>query len=63
MQWNCKAQTCLKISLDCRIYVVFALAEAACADRFRGAMKKRLDVHLVVVEESHTIEMPAGEIE
>ena len=62
MQWNWKAQTCLKISLDCRIYIVFALAEAVCADEFRDAMKKRPDVHLVIVDESHTIEMWAGEI-
>ena len=50
MQWNWKAQTCLKISLDCRIYIVFALAEAVCADGFQGAMKKRPDVHLVIVD-------------
>ena len=36
--------------------IVFALAEAVCADGFRGAMKKRADVHLMVVDESHTIE-------
>ena len=36
--------------------IVFALAEAVCAHGFRGAMKKRPDVHLVVVDESHTIE-------
>ena len=44
------------------IYIVFALVEAVCADGFRGAMKKRPDVHLVIVDKSHTIKMWAGEI-
>ena len=40
---------------------LFALAEAVCADGFRDALKKRQDIHLVVVDESHTIETWAGE--
>ena len=41
--------------------ILFALAEAVCADGFRDALKKRQDIHLVVVDESHTIETWAGE--
>ena len=44
------------------MYIIFALAKTVCADGFRGAMKKRPDVHLVIVDESHTIDMWAGEI-
>ena len=41
--------------------ILFILAEAVCAHGFRDAMKKRHDVHLVVVDESHTIETWVGE--
>ena len=61
MQWNWKAQTCLKISLDWWINIVFLLAEEVCAGGFRGAMKKRPDVHLVIVDEPHTIKLWPGE--
>ena len=34
--------------------ILFTLAETVCADGFRDMMRKRQDVHLVVVDESHT---------
>ena len=40
--------------------ILFALAEAVCADGFRDTMKKRVDVQLVVVDKSHTIDTWAG---
>ena len=41
--------------------ILFTLAETVCADGFRDVMRKRQDcVHLVVVDESHTIETWAG---
>jgi len=39
----------------------FSLAKAVCGDGFQDAMKKRHDVHLLVVDESHTIKIGAGE--
>ena len=44
------------------MYIIFALAKTVCADGFQGAMKKRPDVHLVIVDESHTMKMWAAEI-
>ena len=43
------------------IYCI-SFGRAVCADGFRGAIKKRPDVHLVLVDESQTLEMWAGEI-
>ena len=40
--------------------ILFTLAETVCADGFRDVIRKRQDVHLVVVDESHTIETWAG---
>ena len=40
--------------------ILFTLAETVCARGFRDVMRKRQDVHLVVVDESHTIETWPG---
>lgn len=40
--------------------ILFTLAETVCADSFRDVMRNRQDVHLVVVDESHTIETWEG---
>ena len=40
--------------------ILFTLAETVFTDGFRDVMRKRQDVHLVVVDESHTIETWAG---
>ena len=40
--------------------ILFTLAETVCAGGFRDVIRKRQDVHLVVVDESHTIETWAG---